>query len=72
MLIFRHTYDLRQLQINTPIHHKHYRTPTKLNYHNYYRTPRAPGKAGKRLEVQALYPERPSEPPGPRVMGCYS
>ena len=43
MLIFRHKYDLRQLQLNTPIHHYlqtllersgklegiYYRTPTK-------------------------------------------
>ena len=30
---------------------------------------RAPGKAGKRLEVKVLCPERRSEQPEPRVMG---
>jgi len=29
-------------------------------------------EAGRRLEVQALYPVRCSEPPGPRVMGVCS
>ena len=29
-------------------------------------------KAGRRLEVQLLYPVRCSEPPGPRVMGVCS
>ncbi len=33
------------------------------------RTPSAPGKAGRRLEVKVLYPERDSDLPGPRVMG---
>lgn len=32
------------------------------------RTPSAPGKAGRRLEVKALCLVRASNPPGPRVM----